>query len=145
MLHPDWPVELRITPGIEVVGDELRLRQAIGNLLANTRAHTPPGTRTVFSVDVRDGMAAVEVADDGPGVPPDVMGRVFERFFRADPSRSRASGGAGLGLSIVAAFAAWANVWMRTYRLPAAAIFLAICGLSVWIFAREAPRMAEEL
>jgi len=101
MLHPDWPVELRITPGIEVVGDELRLRQAIGNLLANTRAHTPPGTRTVFSVDVRDGMAAVEVADDGPGVPPDVMGRVFERFFRADPSRSRASGGSGLGLSIV--------------------------------------------
>ena len=105
MLHPDWPVELRITPGIEVVGDELRLRQAIGNLLANTRAHTPPGTRTVFSVDVRDGMAAVEVADDGPGVPPDVMGRVFERFFRADPSRSRASGGSGLGLSIVAAIA----------------------------------------
>jgi signal transduction histidine kinase len=105
MLHPNWPLEPRITPGIEVVGDELRLRQAIGNLLANTRAHTPPGSRTVLSVDVRDGMAAVEVADDGPGVPPDVMGRVFERFFRADPSRSRASGGSGLGLSIVAAIA----------------------------------------
>jgi signal transduction histidine kinase len=103
MLHPGWPVELRITPGIEVVGDALRLRQAIGNLLANIRAHTPPGTRTAFSVDVRDGVAAVEVADDGPGVPADVMGRVFERFFRADPSRSRASGGSGLGLSIVAA------------------------------------------
>jgi signal transduction histidine kinase len=105
MLHPDWPVELRISPGIEVVGDELRLRQAIGNLLANTRAHTPPGTRIVFSVEARDGMAAVEVADDGPGVPAEVMGRVFERFFRADPSRSRASGGSGLGLSIVAAIA----------------------------------------
>ena len=105
MLHPEWPVELRITPSIEVVGDELRLRQAIGNLLANTRAHTPPGNPEVFSVDVRDGMAAVEVADDGPGVPPDVMGRIFERFFRADPSRSRASGGSGLELSIVAAIA----------------------------------------
>jgi two-component system OmpR family sensor kinase len=105
MLHPSWPVELRITPGIEVVGDELRLRQAIGNLLANTRAHTPPGTRTGFSVEARDGMAVVEVADDGPGVPDEVMGRVFERFFRADPSRSRASGGSGLGLSIVAAIA----------------------------------------
>ena len=70
MLHPDWPVELRITPDIEVVGDELRLRQAVGNLLANTRAHTPPGTRIVFSVWARDGMAAVEVADDGPGCRP---------------------------------------------------------------------------
>jgi two-component system, OmpR family, sensor kinase len=105
MLHPDWPLELRITPGIEAVGDELRLRQAVGNLLANTRAHTPAGTRIVLSVSTRDGMAVVEVADDGPGVPADVMGRVFERFFRADPSRSRASGGSGLGLSIVAAIA----------------------------------------
>ena len=105
MLHPAWPVELRIAPGIEVVGDELRLRQAVGNLLANTRAHTPAGTRIVLSVSTRDGMAVIEVADDGPGVPADVMGRVFERFFRADPSRSRASGGSGLGLSIVAAIA----------------------------------------
>jgi two-component system, OmpR family, sensor kinase len=105
MLHSDWPVQVRIAPDIEVVGDELRLRQAVGNLLANTRAHTPPGTRIVISVSVRDGMAAIEVADDGPGVPADVMGRVFERFFRADPSRSRASGGSGLGLSIVAAIA----------------------------------------
>jgi two-component system OmpR family sensor kinase len=54
---------------------------------------------------MRDGMAMVEVADAGPGVPPEVMGRLFERFFRADPSRSRASGGSGLGLSIVAAIA----------------------------------------
>jgi two-component system OmpR family sensor kinase len=105
LLHADWPVELRITEGVRVVGDELRLRQAVGNLLANTRAHTPPGTRVVVSVTARDGMAVVEVEDSGPGVPAEVMGRVFERFFRADPSRSRASGGSGLGLSIVAAIA----------------------------------------
>ncbi len=106
MLQPDWPIELRIDPGVEVVGDEQRLRQAVGNLLANTRAHTPRGTRTTVTVAMRAGMAMVEVADDGPGIPDEVMGRVFERFFRADPSRSRASGGSGLGLSIVAAIAA---------------------------------------
>ncbi len=105
MLHPAWPVHRRIEPGVEVVGDELRLRQAVGNLLANARAHTPAGTPATVTVAMRDGMAMVEVADAGPGVPPEVMGRLFERFFRADPSRSRASGGSGLGLSIVAAIA----------------------------------------
>jgi two-component system, OmpR family, sensor kinase len=105
MLNPAWPVERHIAPGVEVVGDELRIRQAVGNLLANARAHTPPGTRIVVTVQMRAGMAMVAVADEGPGVPPDVMGRLFERFFRADPSRSRASGGSGLGLSIVAAIA----------------------------------------
>ncbi|HEY3764665.1 MAG TPA: ATP-binding protein [Gaiellales bacterium] len=105
MLQPDWPLELRIDPGVEVVGDEQRLRQAVGNLLANTRAHTPRGTRTTVAVAMRAGMAMVEVADDGPGIPDEIMGRVFERFFRADPSRSRASGGSGLGLSIVSAIA----------------------------------------
>jgi two-component system OmpR family sensor kinase len=105
MLHPAWPVEQRIDPGLSVIGDELRIRQAVGNLLSNARAHTPPGTRIVVTVQMRDALAMVEVADAGPGVPPEVMGRLFERFFRADPSRSRASGGSGLGLSIVAAIA----------------------------------------
>jgi two-component system OmpR family sensor kinase len=103
MLHPAWPLERRIAHRVEVVGDELRIRQAVGNLLTNARAHTPPGTRIVVTVEMRDAMAMVEVADEGPGVPPEVMGRLFERFFRVDPSRSRASGGSGLGLSIVAA------------------------------------------
>jgi two-component system OmpR family sensor kinase len=105
MLQPAWPVEQRIDPGVSVIGDELRIRQAVGNLLSNARAHTPPGTRIVVTVQMRDALAMVEVADAGPGVPPEVMGRLFERFFRADPSRSRASGGSGLGLSIVAAIA----------------------------------------
>jgi len=105
LLHPQWPLEQRVAPGIAVLGDELRLRQAVGNLLANARMHTPPGTRVTVSLEAGDGQAVVEVADTGPGVPAEVMGRVFERFFRADPSRARASGGSGLGLSIVAAIA----------------------------------------
>jgi two-component system, OmpR family, sensor kinase len=106
VLHPEWPLELAIEPDVEITGDELRIRQAVANLLANVRAHTPRGTHAVVTVARRDGMAMVEVADRGPGIPPDVRRRVFERFFRADPSRSRASGGSGLGLSIVAAIAA---------------------------------------
>ncbi len=105
-LHPEWPVDMHIEPGVEITGDELRIRQAVANLLANVRAHTPRGTHANVTVAMRDGMAMVEVADHGPGIPPDVRRRVFERFFRADPSRSRASGGSGLGLSIVAAIAA---------------------------------------
>jgi two-component system, OmpR family, sensor kinase len=105
LLFPDWPIELRAEPGVRLQGDELRIRQAVGNLLANARAHTPAGTRIDVSVATRDGSAVVEVADHGPGIPPELMARVFERFFRADPSRSRASGGSGLGLSIVAAIA----------------------------------------
>jgi signal transduction histidine kinase len=106
VLHPEWPLELDVEPDVEITGDELRIRQAVANLLANIRAHTPRGTHAVVTVAMRHGMAMVEVADRGPGIPPDVRRRVFERFFRADPSRSRASGGSGLGLSIVAAIAA---------------------------------------
>jgi two-component system, OmpR family, sensor kinase len=106
MLHPAWPIEEETAPDLTVSGDELRLRQAIGNLLSNARAHTPPGTRVTVSAAGADGMARIEVADDGPGVPPEMGDRVFERFFRADESRTRSSGGAGLGLAIVSAIAA---------------------------------------
>ncbi len=76
------------------------------NLLGNVRAHTPPGTVVVVSVR-RDGSAGIlEVRDDGPGMTTDEAARAFERFYRADPSRSRRHGGAGLGLSIVAAIVA---------------------------------------
>ena len=103
---PEWPVRLEATRAIEVVGDGARLRQVLDNLLSNVRAHTPPGTSTVVRVGTRDRTGVIEVADNGPGLPPEAAGRVFERFYRADPSRSRQKGGAGLGLAIVAAIVA---------------------------------------
>jgi two-component system OmpR family sensor kinase len=90
---------------VEVLGDRARLRQVFDNLLSNVRAHTPVGTSTVVRISERD-QAVIEVIDDGPGIAADHAERLFERFFRADPSRSRDTGGAGLGLSIVAAIVA---------------------------------------
>ena len=100
---PEWPLTLRATGPLEVMGDRLRLRQVIDNLLSNVRAHAPAGTHTVVSVGAGadGGKAVVEVADDGPGLSPEQAAQVFERFYRADPSRTRTSGGSGLGLSIV--------------------------------------------
>ena len=89
-----------------VEGDDARLRQVVGNLLSNARAHTPPGAPVAVRVRAEGGEAVVEVDDSGPGLAPGHAERVFERFFRADPSRARASGGSGLGLSIVSAIAA---------------------------------------
>lgn len=88
---------------ITVMGDRDRLRQVIDNLLANVRAHTPAGTAAHVALHAVDGSAHLEVADFGPGMAEEQREHVFERFFRVDQSRSRASGGAGLGLSIVAA------------------------------------------
>jgi two-component system OmpR family sensor kinase len=88
-----------------VIGDEPRLRQAIGNLLANVRNHTPPAAAVRVAVTVDDRFARVTVADEGPGLAPEDAERVFDRFYRAEPSRDRTSGGAGLGLSIVASIA----------------------------------------
>ncbi len=103
-VDPDRPLTLASEP-VQVLGDAERLRQIIDNLLSNARAHTPPETPVSVSVG-RDGADAyVEVSDSGPGLADDELGRVFERFYRADESRSRASGGVGLGLSIVAAVA----------------------------------------
>ena len=88
-----------------VWGDELRLRQLLDNLLSNVRRHTPPGTRVRVQIGNEEDLAVVEVADDGPGIVAEHADRIFERFYRVDPSRSRQRGGVGLGLSIVAAIA----------------------------------------
>jgi two-component system, OmpR family, sensor kinase len=85
----------------EVIGDEARLRQVLGNLVANALQHTPETAGITVRVGTADGNAVLEVADEGPGLSQEDAHRVFERFYRADTSRTRASGGTGLGLSIV--------------------------------------------
>ncbi|GAA5161244.1 sensor histidine kinase [Ornithinimicrobium tianjinense] len=99
-----WELALPEEP-VLVRGDEARLRQLVTNLLANARVHTPAGTTVATSV--RRGTEGVRlvVADDGPGVPEALQGKVFERFTRGDDSRSRSTGSSGLGLSIVDAVA----------------------------------------
>jgi two-component system OmpR family sensor kinase len=101
-LEPDRPIELAADP-VHVTGDRARLRQVVDNLLSNVRAHTPPGTPARVRTGTAGGRAFVEVSDKGAGMSAEDADRVFERFYRADTSRSRQSGGVGLGLSIVAA------------------------------------------
>ena len=84
-----------------VTGDERRLRQVVANLVGNALVHTPPGTPVELRRPRTAGDAVVEVADHGPGMSDEVAARAFERFYRADPSRSRHRGGSGLGLAIV--------------------------------------------
>ncbi|HEY1446589.1 MAG TPA: HAMP domain-containing sensor histidine kinase [Acidimicrobiales bacterium] len=100
---PAWPVQFWAPHPVEVIGDRDRLRQVVDNLLANVRAHTPEGTTTTVRVDQIGDQAEIEVRDTGPGMPGDEANRIFERFYRSDPARTRTSGGSGLGLSIVAA------------------------------------------
>jgi heavy metal sensor kinase len=84
-----------------VNGDQGWLERAILNLLDNAIKFTPPGGRVVVAVSVRDGEAMLEVRDNGIGIEREALPRIFERFFRADPARSKETEGAGLGLSLV--------------------------------------------
>ena len=85
----------------EVVGDEARLRQVLGNLVANALQHTPDTARIIVRVGTTRNDAVLEIVDEGPGMSQQDAHRVFERFYRTDSSRTRSSGGTGLGLSIV--------------------------------------------
>ena len=89
-----------------VNGDDTRLRQVLGNLVRNALVHTPPQTPIDIELATEDSIAKLSVADHGPGLPAEDIDRIFEPFYRADPSRSRDSGGSGLGLSIVNAVVA---------------------------------------
>lgn len=109
----DHSIDLEVMPHSAapvVLGDDARLRQVVGNIVNNALIHTPPGTTVTVRVGTTDEGGArwvvIEVADTGPGLATADAERVFERFYRADPSRTRASGGSGLGLSIVAALVA---------------------------------------
>jgi two-component system sensor histidine kinase BaeS len=81
--------------------DRTRIEQVVGNLLENAIRHTPSGGKVTISAKVEDAATvAVTVADTGEGIAADTLPFVFERFYRVDPSRARATGGAGLGLTI---------------------------------------------
>jgi two-component system OmpR family sensor kinase len=109
MIAPGRGIELTVGSGAAflVLGDEVRLRQVIGNLMSNALTHTPDGTPVEVRVlaGPRQPVPSVvlEVTDQGPGLPPEQAERVFERFYRADTARTRKAGGTGLGLAIVAA------------------------------------------
>ena len=123
IVAPDRPIDLQVAPGAAFIveGDEQRLRQVIGNLVNNALTHTPPGTPVRVKIasgtlipwrgpHARDAgpssevpvpAVVLDVEDDGPGMTAEQAQRVFERFYRADQARNRASGGTGLGLAIV--------------------------------------------
>jgi two-component system, OmpR family, sensor kinase len=114
LLAPARSVDLSVQPGAAflVIGDEARLRQVIGNLMSNALTHTPDGTPIEVSIssgtlDPQAGdytpAAILDVTDQGPGMTQEQARRVFERFYRADQARTRATGGSGLGLAIVRA------------------------------------------
>jgi len=112
-VQPDRPVALLLDESLTDVpvvnGDEARLRQVIGNLVTNALTHTPVDAKVTvrLSEDPTDaGVVVLAVRDEGPGLAPADAERVFERFYRADASRTRAAGGTGLGLSIVASLVA---------------------------------------
>ncbi len=104
--EPDRPVTVEVEPDVAVWGDEQRLRQVVGNLVQNALRHTPAGTPVTVGVAAAGPAARLWVRDEGAGIPPEHAARIFERFYRADASRTRNRGGTGLGLSIVASIAA---------------------------------------
>jgi two-component system OmpR family sensor kinase len=100
-----WSLDLPDEP-LMVRGDEHRLHQVVGNLLSNARSHTPAGTSVVVRLSREknvDNHVLLSVSDDGPGIPANLQATIFERFVRADDSRSRVKGGTGLGLAIASA------------------------------------------
>jgi two-component system, OmpR family, sensor kinase len=100
------PITLEAAEPVIVDADAERLRQIIDNLIGNAVQHTPPGTLVAVTVSSEPGSGRLTVADHGPGMTQEQASHVFERFYRTDGARTRARGGAGLGLAIAAALVA---------------------------------------
>jgi two-component system OmpR family sensor kinase len=103
VLDPERTVTVDMPGPVIVTGDRDRLTQVFAGLTTNALRHTPPGTPIDLRVSRRPGIVRVEVTDHGPGIAPADLPRVFDRFYRADVARARASGGSGLGLAIASA------------------------------------------
>lgn len=121
----EWMLELPEDPVI-VHGDRSRLHQVVTNLLANARTHTPPGTTVTASLTHGGEDAVLEVRDTGPGIDPEFLPRVFERFVRGDSSRARSTGSTGLGLAIVAAVVQAHGGRVEVESEPGATVFRVI-------------------
>jgi two-component system OmpR family sensor kinase len=136
---PDRPIALHLDESLTeapvVAGDDARLRQVVGNLVTNALIHTPEGTRISVSLaqeaSVPD-LLTLTVADEGPGLDAADAARAFERFYRADSSRTRAAGGTGLGLAIVASLVAAHGGTVQLTTAPGAGAVLTV-RLPRWV------------
>lgn len=125
-----WGLDLP-EEGIEIEGDEARIRQILINLLGNARKHTPEGTHIVVSVHPQHDGVLLQVRDDGPGISPELVPRIFERFIRGDAARTRTEGSTGLGLSIVSAVVAAHHGKVDVSSRPGETVF------SIWLPRRQ--------
>jgi signal transduction histidine kinase len=125
-------IELDVDSGrIPVRGDPHRLHQVLLNLVTNGLQHAPDRTSVKLAVHRRDGAACVQVSDHGPGVPPEHLGHVFDRFYRTDAARARFHGGAGLGLAIAQAIIEVHGGSISAANAPAGgALFIVILPLA---------------
>jgi two-component system, OmpR family, sensor kinase len=115
---PDRSITVRIAAPLVATGDDMRLRQVLGNVVRNALVHTPAGTPVELELRPQDGRAVIEVVDHGEGIPAGHAERIFERFHRANPARSGDQGGSGLGLSIAAAVVAAHGGDIRVVETP---------------------------
>lgn len=106
IVAPGRPVTLEAAEPVIVNADPERLRQIIDNLTGNAIQHTPSGSPVTVTVANESGIGRLTVADRGPGMTPEQASHVFDRFYRTDDARTRARGGAGLGLAIAASLTA---------------------------------------
>ncbi|MGD9712611.1 MAG: sensor histidine kinase [Thermomicrobiales bacterium] len=98
----DHPIDYSTNGEAKIIGDHVRLRQVVDNLLSNVRVHTPSGTPVHVRVERQGREVRLSIEDEGPGLSEAQQEHVFDRFWRADPARTRSKGGSGLGLAIVA-------------------------------------------
>ncbi|WP_333774545.1 sensor histidine kinase [Streptomyces sp. IBSBF 3136] len=117
-----WRLDLPDEPAL-VTADAARIQQVLVNLLGNARKHTPPGTTVTARVQRRGPWMCVDVEDNGPGIAPELLPHVFERFARGDSARSRATGSTGLGLAIVQAVAAAHGGAVTVDSVPGRTVF----------------------
>ncbi len=146
---PERSVTTTVEPGVDltITGDTDRLRQVLANVIGNALTHTPAGSAiTIVAGRLAGDRVMLTVADEGPGMPPDVAARVTERFYRADPARARSNGGSGLGMAIVegivAAHAGSVAIDSAPERGTTVSITLPVTGTATPPAATPAPAVA---